>query len=202
MVRCKILIWLALIVLTGTVRADDSKIIGRFNGWIVVENAEHHAVLMDSVAHEPIITASCTAQHGAILLLLRVIDERELKADRSIGINRLAVRAWADGQTSREFKLGVMPKVEQPARAEVWVPASPQTDMWQWDFWLLETSNNCHRSSGAPNLPANDSVLFSFRFCAVHPKDIRDCQLRQLFEVPYCLKMQNTAFPTAHRLAF
>lgn len=47
------------------------------------------------------------------------------------------------------------------------------------------TSNNCHRSSGAPNLPANDSALFSFRFCAVHPKDVRDSQLRQLFEVPY-----------------
>jgi Na+/phosphate symporter len=46
------------------------------------------------------------------------------------------------------------------------------------------TSNNCHRSSGAPNLPANDSALFSFRFCAVHPKDVRDSQLRQLFEVP------------------
>jgi hypothetical protein len=26
--------------------------------------------------------------------------------------------------------------------------------------------------------------LFSFRFCAVHPKDVRDFQLRQLFEVP------------------
>jgi hypothetical protein len=49
---------------------------------------------------------------------------------------------------------------------------------------LKGTSNNCHRSSGAPNLPANDSALFSFRFCAVHPKDVRDCQLRQLFEVP------------------
>ena len=24
------------------------------------------------------------------------------------------------------------------------------------------TSNNCHRSSGAPNLSANDSALFSF----------------------------------------
>src|SRR5450759_1281344 len=46
------------------------------------------------------------------------------------------------------------------------------------------TSNNCHRSSGAPNLPTNDSALFSFRFCAVHPKDLRDSQLRQLFEVP------------------
>jgi hypothetical protein len=50
---------------------------------------------------------------------------------------------------------------------------------------MLEgTSNNCHRSSSAPNLPANDSALFSFRFCAVHPKDVRDSQLRQLFEVP------------------
>jgi len=38
---------------------------------------------------------------------------------------------------------------------------------------LMGTSNNCHRSSGAPNLPANDSALFSFRFCAVHPKDVR-----------------------------
>jgi hypothetical protein len=46
------------------------------------------------------------------------------------------------------------------------------------------TSNNCDRSSGAPNLPANDSALFSFRFCAVHPKDVRDSQQRQLFEVP------------------
>jgi hypothetical protein len=49
---------------------------------------------------------------------------------------------------------------------------------------LKGTSNNCHRSSGAPNLPTNDSALFSFRFCAVHPKDLRDSQLRQLFEVP------------------
>src|ERR1035437_3969334 len=49
----------------------------------------------------------------------------------------------------------------------------------------MGTSNNCHQSSGAPNLPANDSALFSFRFYAVHPKDVRDCQLRQLFEVPF-----------------
>ena len=46
------------------------------------------------------------------------------------------------------------------------------------------TSNNCPRLSGTPNLPTNDSALFSFRFCTVHPKDVRDCQLRQLFEVP------------------
>jgi hypothetical protein len=52
---------------------------------------------------------------------------------------------------------------------------------------LMGTSNNCHRSSGAPNLPTNDSALFSFRFCAVHLKDVRDSQLRQLFEVPLCL---------------
>src|ERR1017187_1117465 len=51
-------------------------------------------------------------------------------------------------------------------------------------FRLMGTSNNCHQSSGAPNLPANDSALFSFRFRAVHSKDVRDCQLRQLFEVP------------------
>ena len=52
------------------------------------------------------------------------------------------------------------------------------------------TSNNCHRSSGAPSLPANDSALFSFRFCAVHPKDVRDCQLWQFFEVPIILASQ------------
>src|ERR1017187_9767279 len=49
----------------------------------------------------------------------------------------------------------------------------------------MGTSNNCHRSSGAPILPTNDSALFSFRFCAVHPKGLRNFQLRQLFEVPY-----------------
>src|ERR1019366_10693899 len=31
---------------------------------------------------------------------------------------------------------------------------------------LKGTSNNYHRSSDAPNLTANDSALFSFRFCA------------------------------------
>src|ERR1039457_1012454 len=46
------------------------------------------------------------------------------------------------------------------------------------------TSNNCHQSSGAPNLPTNDSALFSFRFRAVHAKDVLDCQLQQFFEVP------------------
>jgi hypothetical protein len=49
---------------------------------------------------------------------------------------------------------------------------------------IVGTSNNCPRLSGTPNLPTNDSALFSFRFCTVHPKDVRDCQLRQLFEVP------------------
>jgi hypothetical protein len=32
-------------------------------------------------------------------------------------------------------------------------------------------------------LPTNDSVLFSVRFCAVHPKDAGDCRLLQFFEV-------------------
>jgi hypothetical protein len=58
---------------------------------------------------------------------------------------------------------------------------------------LKGTSNNCHRSSGAPNLPANDSALFSFRFCVVHPKDVRDSQLRQLFEVPSRLSRSTDA---------
>src|SRR2546423_5904844 len=31
------------------------------------------------------------------------------------------------------------------------------------------TSKNGHRSSGTPDLPTNDSVSFSVRFCAVHP---------------------------------
>src|SRR5450759_4603226 len=52
------------------------------------------------------------------------------------------------------------------------------------DIRLKGTSKNCHRSAGAPSLPANDSALFSFRFCVVHPKDVRDCQLQQFFEVP------------------
>jgi len=61
--------------------------------------------------------------------------------------------------------------------------------------WFEGTSNNCHRSSGAPNLPANDSALFSFRFCAVHPKDVRDSLLRQLFEVPLSLSTPMLASP-------
>jgi hypothetical protein len=35
------------------------------------------------------------------------------------------------------------------------------------DIGLKGTSNNCPRLSGTPNLPTNDSALFSFRFCAV-----------------------------------
>src|ERR1039458_3973093 len=62
------------------------------------------------------------------------------------------------------------------------------------------TSNNCHRSSGAPNLPANDSALFSFRFCTVHPKDVRDCQLRQLFEAPYIDTTTNGTFLSPDRV--
>jgi hypothetical protein len=33
-------------------------------------------------------------------------------------------------------------------------------------------------------LLANDSGLFPFRFCAVHPKDAGDCKPQQFFEVP------------------
>src|SRR5450830_1312579 len=49
------------------------------------------------------------------------------------------------------------------------------------------TSKNCHRSSGGPIFLANDSALFSFRFCAVHVKEARDRQLEQFFEVPISL---------------
>src|ERR1700680_5174416 len=49
---------------------------------------------------------------------------------------------------------------------------------------LKGTSKNGHRSSGIPDLPTNDSGLFSVRFCAVHPKDADDCRLLQFFEVP------------------
>jgi hypothetical protein len=52
------------------------------------------------------------------------------------------------------------------------------------------TSKNGHRSSGIPDLPTNDSGLFSVRFCAVHPKDADDCRLLQFFEVP----ISSTAF--------
>lgn len=34
-------------------------------------------------------------------------------------------------------------------------------------------------------LTINDSVLFSVRFCAVHPKNAGDCRLLQFFEVPF-----------------
>jgi hypothetical protein len=50
----------------------------------------------------------------------------------------------------------------------------------------MGTSKNHHRSSDAPNLLANDSGLFPFRFCAVHPKDAGYCKPRQFFEVPFC----------------
>jgi putative tryptophan/tyrosine transport system substrate-binding protein len=45
----------------------------------------------------------------------------------------------------------------------------------KWLELLTGTSKNCHCPSGATNSPANDSALFSFRFCAVHPQ--RDPQL-------------------------
>jgi hypothetical protein len=39
---------------------------------------------------------------------------------------------------------------------------------------LEGTSKNGHRSSATLNFLANDSGLFPFRFCAVHPKDAGD----------------------------
>jgi hypothetical protein len=67
--------------------------------------------------------------------------------------------------------------------------ATPIVSTWQLAitvvaFKPMGTSKNCRRLSGAPNLRANDSALFSFRFCAVHPKGALDCQLQQFFEVP------------------
>jgi hypothetical protein len=58
----------------------------------------------------------------------------------------------------------------------------PVTDGTVWSrpylsFFALRTVSdylNRHRSSASPNLLANDSGLFSFRFCAVHPKDAGD----------------------------
>jgi hypothetical protein len=49
---------------------------------------------------------------------------------------------------------------------------------------LEGTSKNGHRSSGTPDFTTNDSVLFSVRFCAVHPKNAGDCPALQFFEVP------------------
>jgi hypothetical protein len=57
---------------------------------------------------------------------------------------------------------------------------------------LLGTSKKCHRSSGGPIFLANDSALFSFRFCAVHLKEARDRQLQQFFEVPCILNFETS----------
>jgi hypothetical protein len=58
----------------------------------------------------------------------------------------------------------------------------------------MGTSKNDHRSSGTPDLPTNDSVLFSVRFCAVHPKDAGDFRPLQLFEFPiYEAILENAA---------
>src|ERR1700730_3874692 len=46
------------------------------------------------------------------------------------------------------------------------------------------TSKNCHCSSAAPNLLANDSALFPFRFCAVHPKDALALQATAIIRGP------------------
>jgi hypothetical protein len=49
---------------------------------------------------------------------------------------------------------------------------------------IMGTSKNGRRSAGTSDLPTNDSVLFSVRFCAVHPKDAGDYRLLLFFEVP------------------
>jgi UDP-glucuronate decarboxylase len=41
--------------------------------------------------------------------------------------------------------------------------------------------------------------LFSFRFCAVHPNDVRDCQLWQFFEVP-CIDINQRGVELVARL--
>jgi hypothetical protein len=46
------------------------------------------------------------------------------------------------------------------------------------------TSKNHHRSRAAWNLLANDSGLFPFGFCAVHPKDAGDCLCAELSSMP------------------
>jgi hypothetical protein len=60
------------------------------------------------------------------------------------------------------------------------------------------TSKNCHRSSAAANLLANDSGLFPFRFCAVHPKDAGDCKPQEFFEVPLSHLMRNRLSKCVH----
>jgi hypothetical protein len=60
------------------------------------------------------------------------------------------------------------------------------------------TSKNHHRSRAAWNLLANDSGLFPFRFCAVHPKDSGDCKPLQYFEVPLWLSSGAWAFSARH----
>src|ERR1019366_6232529 len=44
---------------------------------------------------------------------------------------------------------------------------------------------NCHRSSGAPHLPANDSALFSFRLCVVHQKRCPRLPATAIFRGPH-----------------
>src|SRR5580698_3489810 len=46
---------------------------------------------------------------------------------------------------------------------------------------LMGSRENSRLPIGAPDLPTDDSVLFSVRFCAVHPKDAGDCRLLHFF---------------------
>jgi hypothetical protein len=52
---------------------------------------------------------------------------------------------------------------------------------------LEGTSKNGHRSAGTPDFPTNDSVLFSVRFCAVHPKDAGGLPAASIFRGPLAL---------------
>src|ERR1035437_861565 len=101
---------------------------------------------------------------------------RDLTVFCTSGIETTAGKPEKLSSTSRrEISGGNIKMVEGPHFQKK--PISECTS----DERLKGTSNNCHRSSGAPSLPANDSALFSFRFCAVHPTDVRDCQLWQFF---------------------
>jgi hypothetical protein len=109
-------------------------------------------------------------------VLLEMDREPRWKADWLTG-KHLVADAFGRVETA-------INKIPEESRPEAWLERLAKAREWIAENSVEGTSNNCHRSSGAPNLPTNDSALFSFRFRAVHPKDLRDSQLRQLFEVP------------------
>src|ERR1039458_4591818 len=118
--------------------------------------------------------------------LLAPVDLQAIKAAGvtfAVSLIERVIEEQARGQPERAAAVRSEVEAAIGGAIEGLVPGSPQAMELKR---LLGTSKNCHQSSGAPNLPANDSALFSFRFYAVHAKDVRDCQLRQLFEVPYC----------------